>query len=243
VVPAATATIQDEIRSIAPKAIQTALSQAMSTLNKNIESSLLSSMPRIVSSAVQPALERMLQDSIKQTIVPALVTSSEQIATRNSQDLKSEMLQIRKDLQPAAPPVDNSRVLQTLVGSVAALQKQVEQLSKAQRTPAPPTIPVQAPPPSQAPSTIGIDLEEIFTQALTVQGPGAIFQLVNDFWGFGGFILPLTPDQKPPFSQIIIVTMLHRVSILSMTTCNLVLISSLRQQPRNWLLTILISYD
>jgi len=180
-------------------------------------------MPRMVSSAVQPALERMLQDSIKQAIIPALANSSQQMADRISQDLKSEMVQIRKDLQPAAPPVDNGRVLQTLVDAIAALQKKVEQLSTAQQAPAPPAMPTQAP----APSAIGIDLEEIFTQALTVQGPGAIFQLVNDFWGFGGFILPLTPDRKPPFSQIIIVTLLHRVSP-SLASLDFMLMKSLR---------------
>jgi hypothetical protein len=61
---------------------------------------------------------------------------------------------------------------------------------------------------------LGFDLEDVITQALVAQGPVAIIQLVNDFWGIGGYLLPLTPDRKPPVSQIIVVTLLHRVSQL-----------------------------
>jgi hypothetical protein len=216
-IPAATTSIQDEIRVIAPKAINTVLAQSMSDLSKDVEKSLIASMPRIIASTVQPALERMLQDNLKNMVLPALASTSERLADQISNDFKSEMVQIRKDFQPPAPAIDNSRVLQTLVDSIAALQKKVEHLSIANAAPpAPPAPPVQAAPPVANP--LGFDLEDVFTQALSIPGPGAIFQLVNDFWGIGGYLLPMTPDRKPPVSQAVIVTLLHRVSLTPRTT-------------------------
>jgi hypothetical protein len=138
-----------------------------------------------------------------------LTNTSEQLADRITEDFKSEMVQIRKDFHPPPPPGDNSRVLHTLVESVAALQRQVEQLSKIT-----PAVPAPAPPPPAVAQPLGFDLEDVITQALVAQGPVAIIQLVNDFWGIGGYLLPLTPDRKPPVSQIIVVTLLHRVSQL-----------------------------
>jgi hypothetical protein len=207
-VPAAASSIQDEIRSVAPKAIQSALSQSLSTISKDIEKSLTANMPRIVSSTVQPALERMLQDKLQQMVLPALASTSERLADQISNDFKSEMVQIRKDFQPPAPAIDNSRVIQTLVEAISGLQKKVEQLSLAKA--APPAPPVQAP--AVVTNPLGFDLEDVFTQALSIPGPGAIFQLVNDFWGIGAYLLPMTPDRKPPVSQAVIVTLLHRVS-------------------------------
>lgn len=207
-IPAATSSIQNEIRSVAPKAIQSALSQSLSTISKDLEKSLTANMPRIVSNTVQPALERMLQDKLQQMVLPALANTSERLADQISHDFKSEMVQIRKDFQPPAPAVDNSRIIQSLVEAVSGLHNKVEQLSLAKA--APPAPPVQAPAPVINP--LGFDLEDVFTQALSIPGPGAIFQLVNDFWGIGAYLLPMTPDRKPPVSQAVIVTLLHRVS-------------------------------
>jgi hypothetical protein len=165
-------------------------------------------MPRIVSNTVQPALERMLQDKLQQMVLPALASTSERLANQISNDFKSEMVQIRKDFQPPAPAIDNSRVIQTLVEAIAGLHTKVEQLSLAKA--APPAPPVQAP--AAVTNPLGFDLEDVFTQALSIPGPGAIFQLVNDFWGIGAYLLPMTPDRKPPVSQAVIVTLLHRVS-------------------------------
>jgi len=183
----------------------------MSTISRDVDKSLAANMPRLISSTVQPALERMLQDNLQQMVLPALASTSERLADQISNDFKSEMVQIRKDFQPPAPPIDNSRVLQTLVDAIAGLQKKFEQLSLAKTTP--PAPPVQAPAPPANP--LGFDLEDVFTQALSIPGPGAIFQLVNDFWGIGGYLLPMTPDRKPPVSQAVIVTLLHRVSYRS----------------------------
>lgn len=207
-VPAASASISQEIRAVAPQAIQAALTQSLATLSKDIERSLATTIPRTVTSSIQPALERTLQETFKQTVIPALASSSDRLADHIIQEFKSEMVQIRKDSHPPPAPADNSHILQSLVETVASLQKKVEQLSS---TPAPapvaaPIAPVMAGPP------VGLDVEEAFTQALAIQGPAAIFQLVNDFWGIGEYILPSSLDRKSPLSQAIILTLLHRVS-------------------------------
>jgi len=60
--------------------IQSALSQSLSTISKDLEKSLTANMPRIVSNTVQPALERMLQDKLQQLVLPALASTSERLA-------------------------------------------------------------------------------------------------------------------------------------------------------------------
>jgi hypothetical protein len=215
-VPAASASISHEIRSVAPQAIQAALAQSLSTLSKDVERSLATSLPRIVTSSIQPALERTLQETFKQTVIPALASSSDRLADHIIQEFKSEMVQIRKDFHPPPAPADNGHIIQSLVEAVASLQRKVEQLSippaaVAPPPPPPPPAPVAAEPP------VGLEVEEAFTQALAIQGPASIFQLVNDFWGIGEYILPSSMDRKPPFSQAIILTLLHRVSCLLCT--------------------------
>lgn len=206
--PAASASISHEIRSVAPQAIQAALAQSLSTLSKDVERSLATSLPRIVTSSIQPALERTLQETFKQTVIPALASSSDRLADHIIQEFKSEMVQIRKDFHPPPAPADNGHIIQSLVEAVASLQRKVEQLSIPPAAAAPPPpAPVAAEPP------VGLEVEEAFTQALAIQGPASIFQLVNDFWGIGEYILPSSMDRKPPFSQAIILTLLHRVSL------------------------------
>lgn len=208
--PAASTSISTEIRNVAPQAIQTALTQSLSTLSRDVERSLAANIPRIISSTILPTLERTLQDTFKQTVIPALASSSDRLADHIVQEFKSEMVQVRKDFHPP-PPVDNGPILQSLVDSVAALQKKVEQLSIANAA-SPTAAAVPAPAPPAVP--VGLDVDEIFTQALATTGPAVIFQLVSDFWGVGEYILPSTLDRKSPLSQPIILTLLHRVSCL-----------------------------
>lgn len=95
---------------------------------------------------------------------------------------------------------------------MTALQKQVEQLSRAPAlaqtsAPAPP-----APAPAPASAAPALNVEDTFLSVLADQSHMVALQLVNDFWGVSEQILPMLADKKPAVSQSVCLALLHKVS-------------------------------
>lgn len=112
---------------------------------------------------------------------------------------------IRKDFNAPAP-ANNDHLLQSLITTVSALQKQVEQLSKGPASAAAAPAPAPA-----APVPPSINVEDTFLTALSDPNHMVALPLINDFWGVSEHILPMAPEKKPAVSQSVILALLHKV--------------------------------
>lgn len=144
---------------------------------------------------------------------------------------------IRKDFHAPAP-VDNGHILQTLVSTVTALQRQVEDLSKRSApasAPAPPPAPQALVPAQAAAPVLGMNIEDTFLATLSDGNPMVVLGLMNDFWGISEYILPLSPDKKPAVSQSVCLALLHKVSFrLLVSECQVTLLTIHSYRSVRW---------
>ncbi|WVR09594.1 hypothetical protein IAU60_006666 [Kwoniella sp. DSM 27419] len=236
VIPAATASIQTEIRTVTSNQIPAAIFDALQTVPKELERGLGPLVQRTITDLVQNAVDRAVQEAIQHTLLPAVNQASSSLVDQIMSEMKSEMLQIRKGLEP---PVKEDRsasdqLIRGMAASIADLQKQLASVAIQLRSngstggPAPQSVPpaqsngvspvVTAPPTQptvskrpgpQAPTPS--QLEDAFLAALGTQTTAAIVQLVGDHLAVTEYCLPL--QGKSPLSQAVLLTLLHRLAI------------------------------
>lgn len=171
----------------------------------------------------------MVQQAIHSHLLPTLTQSTSSLTDTLLTELKSEMLQIRKELTPIPPPVapeakrgvgedellnklqEVSQQMEALQTAVKDIQgKNFNGINHAQSAP---NLPItQGSPPSiqNARLPTPAQLEDTFLAALTAQTVPATLQLVDDHLGLTDYCLPVTG--KSPLSQAVLLTLLHRVS-------------------------------
>lgn len=223
--------VQSALRELAPGAIH----QSLQNIGRDVERVLAPIVPRTLNTVVQPAVERAVRDAISQAIVPALDNATTRVYDQLAADLKSEMVQIRKDViseQGDALTATND-MIHNLSSMVESLQRQVTALS-ARSPAAPAAAPLAAAhlaprsvimsPPSASQSTLAApapaapapsqdtkQLEDAFLSALSTQTAPSTLKLVSDFAPRTDQILPARPGHSP-LSQAVLLTLVHRVS-------------------------------
>jgi len=118
-------------------------------------------------------------------------------------------------------------LLNSLASSIADMQKQIAALSEqvargapqSSAGPPPPVNMQQHPPPTHTappgrPLPTKQQLEDAFLPTLSAQNVGMTLALLTDHWPMTQYILP-NPPGKAMVSQAILLTLLHRVSLLS----------------------------
>lgn len=171
----------------------------------------------------------MVQQAIHSHLLPTLTQSTSSLTDTLLTELKSEMLQIRKELTPIPPPVapevkrsvgedellnklqEVSQQMEALQTAVKDIQdKNFNGINHAQSVPNLPTTQGSPPPIQTARLPTPAQLEDTFLAALTAQTVPATLQLVDDHLGLTDYCLPVTG--KSPLSQAVLLTLLHRVS-------------------------------
>ncbi|KAK8853387.1 hypothetical protein IAR55_004091 [Kwoniella newhampshirensis] len=239
VVPSITTTIQTEVRTVVANQIPAAIFDVLQTVPKELERGLTSTIQRTVSSVIQASMDRAIDDSIQQTLMPAIQHAGSTLTDQLVTELKSEMLQIRKEMSPVPvpPQANNDHLLRSMTTSISELQKQIASLSEqfAKFSAAPITAPhlngiisQSVPPPPLAPPAVaqvpsgiptappGISipqLEDIFLTALGNQSTASTLQLVGEQSHLADFCLPIQPGLRSPLSQAVLLTLLHRLAI------------------------------
>ncbi|WVO14977.1 hypothetical protein L204_102619 [Cryptococcus depauperatus] len=72
----------------------------MGKIGKNLEKSLGSVISRTVASAIHTSVDRLIQESIQTTLLPALTSTTQNLTEHLLSEMRSELLQIRKELEP-----------------------------------------------------------------------------------------------------------------------------------------------
>lgn len=171
----------------------------------------------------------MVQQVIHSHLLPTLTQSTSSLTDTLLTELKSEMLQIRKELTPIPPPVapeakrgvaedEVLNKLQEMSQQMEALQTVVKDIqgknfngiNHAQSVPNLPTTQGSPPPIQNTRLPTPAQLEDTFLAALTAQTVPATLQLVDDHLGLTDYCLPVSG--KSPLSQAVLLTLLHRVS-------------------------------
>ncbi|WRT70042.1 uncharacterized protein IL334_007036 [Kwoniella shivajii] len=241
-IPAATASIQQEIRTVTSNQVPAAIFDALQTVPKELEKGLTPVVQKTIANLVQNAMDKTVQEGIQHTLLPAMTQASTSIVEQLSSDLRSEMLQIRKELSPPSNEgqLANDQLLKSMAASIAELQKQVltlsEHIKSAPTAPTPsahapgpngalsPSVPAvfpttsSAPPPLPPQPPVGLSvpsashLEDTFLSALGAQNTSSTLRLVADHLAITEYCLP--NQGKSPLSQAVLLTLLHRLAIV-----------------------------
>ncbi|WVF67284.1 hypothetical protein IAT40_002034 [Kwoniella sp. CBS 6097] len=232
VIPAATATIQNEVRTVTSNQVPAAIFDALQTVPKDLERGLAPVVQRTISTLVQNAMDKAVQEAVQHTLLPAMTQAGSTICEQLMTEMRSEMLQIRKELSPPNKEgqLANDHLLKNMATSISELQKQLSSLSEQIRTAPPPqasqpngsapppSLPSAnaygshahaPPPPPQGPSPS--QLEDTFLTALGAQTTASTLQLVGEHIGLTEYCLPT--QGKSPLSQAVLLTLLHRLAI------------------------------
>ncbi|GMK56783.1 hypothetical protein CspeluHIS016_0306230 [Cutaneotrichosporon spelunceum] len=220
VVPAAA---QNAMREVAPGAIH----QSLQNVPRDVERILTPIVPRTLNTVVQPAVERAVRDAIEQVLVPALDTATTRVYDQLATDLKTEMVQIRKDVvaEQGDALAGTNDMIHNLSSMIESLQRQVAALSA--RSPPPGavssslsrSVSIMSPPKSQAAPMMqqpnqneaNKQLEDTFFAALSAQSAPVTLKLVSDYASRTDQILPQRPARSP-LSQAVLLTLAHRLS-------------------------------
>ncbi|WVW86356.1 hypothetical protein I302_108400 [Kwoniella bestiolae CBS 10118] len=132
VVPAAASTIQNEVRTVTSNQVPAAIYDALQTVPKELERSLAPVVQRTISNLVSNAMDKAVHEAIQHTLLPAMTQASSSVVEQLSAEMRSEMLQIRKELSPPskAGQLANDHLLKTMSTSISELQKQVATLTE-----------------------------------------------------------------------------------------------------------------
>ncbi|OCF61584.1 hypothetical protein L486_01236 [Kwoniella mangroviensis CBS 10435] len=132
VVPAAASTIQNEVRTVTSNQVPAAIYDALQSVPKELERSLAPVVQRTISNLVSNAIDKAVQEAIQHTLLPAMTQTSSNVIEQLSAEMRSEMLQIRKELSPPSKKgqLANDHLLKTMSTSIAELQKQVAVLTE-----------------------------------------------------------------------------------------------------------------
>lgn len=173
----------------------------------------------------------MIQQAIHSHLLPTLTQSTSSLTDTLLTELKSEMLQMRKELTPLVAPVvpeakrsvgedELLNKLQEMAQQMEALQSAVKDIqgrslngiNHAQSVSNLPTAQGPPPPPPTQNTRLptSAQLEDTFLAALTAQTVPSTLQLVDDHLGLTDYCLPVSG--KSPLSQAVLLTLLHRVS-------------------------------
>ncbi|OXG43137.1 hypothetical protein C359_01528 [Cryptococcus neoformans Bt120] len=213
--------------------VQREVKSCLDKVPKNLEKGLGPVVSRTVAGVVQTSVEKMIQQAIHSHLLPTLTQSTSSLTDTLLTELKSEMLQMRKELTPLVAPVvpeakrsvgedellnklqEMSRQMEALQSAVKDIQgrnlnginhaQSVSNLSTAQGPPPPP------PPTQNTRLPTSAQLEDTFLAALTAQTVPSTLQLVDDHLGLTDYCLPVSG--KSPLSQAVLLTLLHRTSI------------------------------
>ncbi|WWC64793.1 uncharacterized protein I303_107405 [Kwoniella dejecticola CBS 10117] len=136
VIPAATATIQNELRTVTSNQVPAAIYDALQTVPKELERSLAPLVQRTISNLVANAMDKAVQEAIQHSLLPALTQASSSVVEQLSAEMRSEMLQIRKELSPPSKEgqLANDHLLKSMSTSIADLQKQIATLSEQMKS-------------------------------------------------------------------------------------------------------------
>ncbi|CAK9780159.1 hypothetical protein CC85DRAFT_328089 [Cutaneotrichosporon oleaginosum] len=227
--------VEQELQRAVPAAIQSAvrelvpatLHQSLQHIDRDIERILTPIVPRTLNSVVQPAVDRAVRDAIEQNLMPALEAATTRVYDQLASDLKSEMVQIRKDVvaEQGDALAGTNDMIHNLSSMVESLQRQIAALSARSPPPgpAPPTHArsmsvispptSQAPPPGQSRSPFETpkQIEDTFLSALGAQSAPATLKLVTDFAPRTEYLFPQRPNRSP-LSQVVLLTLIHRLS-------------------------------
>ncbi|WOO81004.1 uncharacterized protein LOC62_03G004532 [Vanrija pseudolonga] len=151
--PTAIASLHAEVRQVVGERVPPAIHQALQTVSRDIATAAQPIVGRAIAQTVQPAVAQAVQDSVSNALVPALDDATNRVYDQLATDLKTEMVQIRKDVgeeQNDALQATNA-LLRSMAGTISELQKQVASLSaQLARSPSPAPAPAPAPVPVQA---------------------------------------------------------------------------------------------
>lgn len=144
--------VQGEVRSAVGEHAPAAIQQSLQNVGQHIERAIAPIIPRSVAAAVQPAVDRAVSEAINQSLVPALDNATTHVYEQLASDLKTELCQIRKDLQSEQSEAltATNTMIREMGTVIADLQKQVASLMTQVRSQAP--APMAAVP--SAPSSI-----------------------------------------------------------------------------------------
>ncbi|BEI92031.1 uncharacterized protein CcaverHIS019_0408510 [Cutaneotrichosporon cavernicola] len=222
------AAVQNAVRELVPGAVH----QSLQNIGRDVERILAPIVPRTLNTVVQPAVERAVREVIQQTVVPALEAATTNVYNQLAEDLKTEMVQIRKDVvaEQGDALAGTNDMIHNLSSMVESLQRQVAALSA--RSPPPGPVPsslarsvsVRSPPVSQTmqmmqpatpmmqqPTLYDKQLEDAFLAALSAQSAPVTLKLVSDYASRTEQILPPRPGRSP-VSQAVLLTLAHRLS-------------------------------
>jgi replicative DNA helicase len=184
-------------------------------------------VPRTLNTVVQPAVERAVRDAIQQALVPALDEATTRVYDQLASDLKTEMVQIRKDVvaEQGDALAGTNDMIHSLSTMVESLQRQVAALQA--RSPPPGPVPsslsrsvsVISPPISQATPIVqqhmpygdNKQIEDAFLSALSAHSAPATLKLVSEYASRLDYVLPQRPGRSP-LSQAVLLTLIHRLS-------------------------------
>ncbi|KIR36671.1 hypothetical protein I352_01630 [Cryptococcus deuterogattii MMRL2647] len=229
--------LQNTLKGLMPQLInemknevQKEVKSCLDNVPKDLEKGLGPVVSRTVAGVVQTSVEKMVQQVIHSHLLPTLTQSTSSLTDTLLTELKSEMLQIRKELTPIPPPVapeakrgvaedEVLNKLQEMSQQMEALQTVVKDIqgknfngiNHAQSVPNLPTTQGSPPPIQNTRLPTPAQLEDTFLAALTAQTVPATLQLVDDHLGLTDYCLPVSG--KSPLSQAVLLTLLHRTSI------------------------------
>jgi hypothetical protein len=217
------AAVQNAVRELVPGAIH----HSLQNIGRDVERVLAPIVPRTLNTVVQPAVERAVRDAIQQALVPALDEATTRVYDQLASDLKTEMVQIRKDVvaEQGDALAGTNDMIHSLSTMVESLQRQVAALQA--RSPPPGPVPsslsrsvsVISPPISQATPIVqqhmpygdNKQIEDAFLSALSAHSAPATLKLVSEYASRLDYVLPQRPGRSP-LSQAVLLTLIHRLS-------------------------------
>lgn len=225
--------VQGEVRAAVGEHAPAAIHQSLQNVGQHIERAIAPIIPRSVAAAVQPAVDRAVSEAIGQSLIPALDNATTHVYEQLAADLKTELVQIRKDLaseQSEALTATNT-MIRDMGAVIADLQKQVAGLmtqvrsNQAQPMASAPSVgsSIKSPPSdplgpapthiaSHVPPQNAQQLEDAFLNALHQQTVPATINLVRERAPQTDALFP-APPAKSPLSQAVLLTLCHRLAV------------------------------
>jgi hypothetical protein len=124
--------VQHELRRLPLEAaVRSVVAEQSASWGRELERAIAPVVPRTIATVVQPAVERATREAVEAVLVPAVVDATNRTYDQLADDIKTEMVQVRKDVnadQGDALSATNA-MLRSMAGTIADLQKQVAELA------------------------------------------------------------------------------------------------------------------
>nr|ODO04275.1 hypothetical protein L204_00632 [Cryptococcus depauperatus CBS 7855] len=204
----------------------------MGKIGKNLEKSLGSVISRTVASAIHTSVDRLIQESIQTTLLPALTSTTQNLTEHLLSEMRSELLQIRKELEPpSAKDAHRGQVsaeeemkrvtqeLEEMKNMLSGLKEIVLGRGTTGAFNAPVSTSQTIPLPIPSSTSAGVsklpspeELNDTFLLALSAQKVPVTLQLVSDHLAMTDYLFSMQ-NGKAVLVQAVLLTLLHRVSV------------------------------